>query len=399
MSPGYAQLVEMELNHLVDSTCLFCHASRVQRPVNGTVNKFAGDAFLQPGVGCERCHGPGSDHVKGLGPMVNPAKLTGDRRDSVCNQCHLEGEARIARAGRTQDLYTPGESLSDSLAVFVRDDAAIDRLGAVSHVEALALSLCKRRSGDGLSCITCHDPHVQPGASGKASYYRARCIGCHTPLARNHHPDQQDCTTCHMPRSDSADIGHTMVTDHRIPRLQVTHRTTRSPVGRLVEFAGRAPGDRELGLAYGEVALRGNELAAREALRLLQDVLPRFEHDPDVLTRLGHLYQMQGDLDRAERFYERALTQAPQHAVVAGNLGVLNARRGNLRQALELWRDAFARNPQLSDLGLNLANGLCAVGDAEGAREVASRVLVHNPDHGATRTLLGHLTSGSCPQQ
>jgi Tfp pilus assembly protein PilF len=118
-----------------------------------------------------------------------------------------------------------------------------------------------------------------------------------------------------------------------------------------------------------------------------------------VLTRLGHLYQMQGDLDRAERFYERALTQAPQHAVVAGNLGVLNARRGNLRQALELWRDAFARNPQLSDLGLNLANGLCAVGDAEGAREVASRVLVHNPDHGATRTLLGHLTSGSCPQQ
>jgi hypothetical protein len=399
MSPGYAQLVEMELNHPVDSTCLFCHASRVQRPVIGTVNKFAGDAFLQPGVGCERCHGPGSDHVKGLGPMVNPAKLTGDRRDSVCNQCHLEGEARIARAGRAQDLYTPGESLSDSLAVFVRDDAAIDRLGAVSHVEALALSLCKRRSGDGLSCITCHDPHVQPGASQKASYYRARCIGCHAPLARNHHPDQQDCTTCHMPRSDSADIGHTMVTDHRIPRLEVTPHTTALPVRRLVEFGSQTPRDRELGLAYGEVALRGNEFAAREALRLLQGVLPRFEHDPDVLTRLGHLYQMQGDLDRAERFYERALTQAPQHAVVAGNLGVLNARRGNLRHALELWRDAFARNPQLSDLGLNLANGLCAVGDADGARAVAARVLEHNPDHGATRTLLRHLTDGSCPQQ
>ena len=399
MSPGYAQLVEMELNHPVDSTCLFCHASRVQRPVMRTVNKFAGDAFLQPGVGCERCHGPGSDHVKGLGPMVNPAKLTGDRRDSVCNQCHLEGEARIARAGRTQDLYTPGESLSDSLAVFVRDDAATDRLGAVSHVEALALSLCKRRSGDGLSCITCHDPHVQPGASEKASYYRARCIGCHAPLAVNHHPGQRDCTSCHMPRNDSADIGHTMVTDHRIPRLEVTHRTTRSPVGRLVEFAGRAPRDRELGLAYGEVALRGNEFAAREALRLLQDVLPRFEHDPDVLTRLGHLYQMQGDLDRAERFYERALKEAPERAVVAGNLGVLNARRGNLGHALEIWRDAFAGNPQLSDLGLNLAIGLCAAGDAEGAREVAARVLEHNPDHGATLRLLGALTNGSCPQQ
>ena len=30
MSPGYSQLREMELNHPVDSTCLFCHASRVQ---------------------------------------------------------------------------------------------------------------------------------------------------------------------------------------------------------------------------------------------------------------------------------------------------------------------------------------------------------------------------------
>ena len=43
------------------------------------------------------------------GSMVNPAKLTAERRDSVCMQCHLEGEARIARAGRSQDDYRPGE--------------------------------------------------------------------------------------------------------------------------------------------------------------------------------------------------------------------------------------------------------------------------------------------------
>jgi Flp pilus assembly protein TadD len=396
MSPGYSRLVAMELNHPVDSTCLFCHASRVQAPAKGTVNQFAGDAFLQPGVGCERCHGPGSDHVAGRGPMVNPARLAGDRRDSVCIQCHLEGEARIATAGRTQDLYTPGESLSDSLAIFVRDNAAIDRLGAVSHVEALALSMCKRGSGDALACITCHDPHVQPGASEKPRYYRAKCIGCHAALAENHHPRQQDCTSCHMPRSDSADIGHTMVTDHRIPRLERTHRTAASPVRRLVEFGGRTPRDRELGLAYGEVALRGNEFAAREALRLLEGVLPRFEHDPDVLTRLGHLYQMQGNLDRAERLYDRALKAAPDRAVVAANLGVLNARRGSLSRALEIWRDAFAGNPQLSDLGLNLANGLCAAGNTEGARDVARRVLTHNPDHAGALDLLATITNRGC---
>jgi hypothetical protein len=84
MSPGYSTLQAMELNHPVDSTCLFCHASRVRPTRNGTLNGFDGVPYLQNGVGCERCHGAGSEHVNGAGPMINPAKLTGDRRDSVC---------------------------------------------------------------------------------------------------------------------------------------------------------------------------------------------------------------------------------------------------------------------------------------------------------------------------
>jgi hypothetical protein len=100
MSPGYAQLHEMELNHPVDRTCLFCHASRVQPPERGTVNRYSGAPFLQPGVGCERCHGPGSEHVAGRGTMVNPAKLVAARRDDICRQCHLEGIARIAVGAR-----------------------------------------------------------------------------------------------------------------------------------------------------------------------------------------------------------------------------------------------------------------------------------------------------------
>ena len=59
MSPGYAQLRRMELSHPVDATCLFCHASGRQEPMKGTINRFAGVPFLQDGVGCERCHGPG----------------------------------------------------------------------------------------------------------------------------------------------------------------------------------------------------------------------------------------------------------------------------------------------------------------------------------------------------
>jgi Tfp pilus assembly protein PilF len=399
MAPGYSQVREMPLNRPADSTCLFCHASRVQRPAQGTLNRHQGEAFLQSGVGCERCHGPGSAHVKGLGPMVNPAKLTGERRDSVCVQCHLEGEGRIATAGRTQDEYLPGDTLSTYLAIFVRDDAATGRLGAVTHVEALEVSLCRRASGGELSCITCHDPHVQPEAADKAGYYRERCLGCHAPLATTHHPDRRDCTSCHMPRMASADIGHTMVTDHRIVRTERRDAPKAASVGRLVEFGSRQSRARELGLAYGEVALRGNTFAAREALRLLEQVLPAHPGDPDVLTRLGYLYQMQGDLDRAERLYERALKEDPTRAVVAANLGVFYAGRSMLRRALDLWDTAFEKNPQLSEAGLNLANGLCAAGDSSGAEQAVRRVLTHNPDSGAARTLLADVTGGRCSRK
>jgi Tfp pilus assembly protein PilF len=391
MSPGYGQLREMELNHPVDATCLFCHASRVQPPAQGTVNKFGGEPFLQPGVSCERCHGPGSEHAAGRGSMVNPAKLTGERRDGICMQCHLEGVARIATAGRHQQEYTPGAILSDYLAIFVPADAATEDLGAVSQVEALARSTCRLPSGDRLSCITCHDPHRQVTGTEKAAYYRARCVGCHAPMADGHYQEPHDCTTCHMPRIDSADIGHTMVTDHRIVRTR-REQTGSSTIERLVQFGKTDPEARDLGLAYGELALRGNAFAAREAVRLLEQALRVHDQDAEVLTRLGYLYQLQGDLERAEALYDRALKREPDRGLVATNLGVLYARRGLLTRALAIWREAFDKNPQLTDLGLNLARGLCAAEDADAARQVVRRALQHNPDAGAARQLLSELS-------
>jgi Flp pilus assembly protein TadD len=396
MSPGYSQLTQMELNHPVDSTCLFCHSSRVQRPIDGTINRFAAEAFLQPGVGCERCHGPGSEHVAGRGSMVNPARLGSGRRDDVCMQCHLEGIARIARAGRREEDYRPGDMLSDVLAIFVREDAARGGLGAVSQFEALARSACKRGSGDALGCITCHDPHVRVAPADKAAFYRSRCLTCHATMANRHHAGQPDCTTCHMPRLDSADINHTAVTDHRIVEAKRRDRSVESPARTVTQFNATSPEPRDLGLAYGEVALRGDTFAAREAFRLLTQALHDGKDDADVLTRLGYLYLVQGDLEQAERLYTGALERDPNRGVVAADLGVLYARRGMLSRALELWRAAFENNPQLTDLGLDLGKGLCDAGDTSGARRVVERALRHNPDSASARQLLATLADSVC---
>ena len=155
-------------------------------------------------------------------------------------------------------------------------------------------------------------------------------------------------------------------------------------------------GARELGLAYGEVALRGDAFAAGEATRLLEEARQQHPADADVLTRLGYLYQARGDLDRAEQAYAQALKADPRRAVVAGNVGVFDARRGLLTQSLALWRAAFETNPQLSEIGVNLSRGLCAQGDAAGATTVLQRVLRHNPDLGIARQALAEITKTGC---
>src|SRR5437899_1507118 len=284
----------------------------------GTVNRFSGAAFLQNGVACEACHGPGSAHVEGHARMVNPARLTGERRGSVCLQCHLEGQSRIRREGRRLEDYRPGDLLSDYVSIFVRDGAASERPGAVSQVESLAASVCKSKSGGAMTCITCHDPHARPSAQTGARYYREKCLTCHAATRASSHFTQDDCTSCHMPRLKSADIGHTAVTDHRILRDPKHARRSR-PVAepRLVQFENARPDARDLGLAYAELALGGDQQAGREALRLLHEALPNYPSDADLLTWLGYLHQTKNDLKPAAELYERALASDPRRVLAA----------------------------------------------------------------------------------
>src|SRR4051812_37171023 len=59
-SPGYQHYREVRLDRPVETSCLMCHASQV-RFVLGTQNRFGEPPFLENGIGCERCHGAGSE--------------------------------------------------------------------------------------------------------------------------------------------------------------------------------------------------------------------------------------------------------------------------------------------------------------------------------------------------
>lgn len=267
-SPGYQNDTGMAWDRPIEPSCLLCHASQVT-PVYGSLNKYVDPPFKQNGVACERCHGAGSEHIASAGTgsrvkMVIPSKLDSERRDDVCRQCHLMGEARIPREGHVFAEYRAGARLGDYVAYFVTDDPDGPALRTTSHVEKLNASRCKQSSGDRLWCGTCHDTHTTPIAP--AAWYREKCRSCHEPRTCKR---GDNCIACHMPKSQAVDAGHGAFTDHAIPRQARRPAAVPADAWRLRPFSKADLGDRELALAYAELYGRtGDERQKREFLRL-----------------------------------------------------------------------------------------------------------------------------------
>jgi tetratricopeptide (TPR) repeat protein len=404
MAPAYGNASQIPMNLPAFTSCLHCHVSGLQPPIQGTQNRYSIPPFSDSGVTCERCHGPGAAHTKG-GAIVNPAKLDPARRDAVCMQCHLEGKAAIERPGRHIYDFRPGQTLSDYIRYFVFADQQGPGLGAVSQFEALAQSVCKKKSGDAMSCTSCHDPHYEPSAAERVSYYRRKCLACHgAKFETNHHTDQPDCAACHMPSSLSTDVAHTEVTDHRIlrrppisPQL-LQDGNTQPSLPRLVRFPDSQKTDEDLrDLALAWESLVDGGMAAAETERLLRSALEKSPNDPALLSALGYTVQKKGDIDHAHELYEKALAVDPTLIDAATNLGVIEATRGRLREAVRLWEDAFQRAPGQSRIGMNIARVLCDAGQRSSARDYVLRVLEFNPDLPEAKNLLQHL-NGSVPK-
>jgi tetratricopeptide (TPR) repeat protein len=399
MAPGYRNATEMPLNLPAYTSCLHCHASGMSPPMEGTENKYPNPLFAQDGVSCERCHGPGAAHAAG-GPIANPAKLSAERRDEVCMQCHLEGKEAIERPGRHAYEFQPGGNLFDYIRYYVLAGGHQAHLGAVSQVEALAASVCKKKSGAAMSCTSCHDPHYAPPADERVAFYRGKCLACHgASFGAKHHPTQLDCTRCHMPSQASADIGHTQVTDHQIPRRPgptavLEDMSAQSENPQLISFpdpAAAKDDPRDTALAWESLAESGDEAAKPEAERLLRDALAKSPQDPKLLASLAYVEQSDGRTQRARELYEQALAVDPNSLDAATNLGVIEANRGDDSSALKLWQDAFRRAPGQSSLGMNIVRVYCAAGKFDDARTYTLRVLEFNPDLEVAKHLLQHL--------
>jgi hypothetical protein len=400
MNPKSLNVREMPFTLEVDAGCLHCHATSVQRSLPGARNHFGLQPFLHGGITCQSCHGDPAAHLAsgGKAPILNPAKLSPSKRDSVCLQCHLEGETAVNIPGRSLAAFFPGEDLSDYVTHFVRAGELGPEGRATSQWEALLQSECKKKSGDRLTCTTCHDPHRSPSAEQRVGYFRGRCLTCHgTPsFVSKHHPDQPDCSGCHMPREKSADVAHEQLTDHRIQIRQLLSLDQGAPhTGDLAAVGGGPVSDRELGLAYFQFAEHGDVQAGHRAMQLLEQAERRSDEqaDPDLHTALGFMEQLSGDRQAAMREYQAALRANPSDSVAAGDLAILQARAGDAKDAVAGLQWVSDHDPADTSASMDLAMIECAIGNPRAAITALQHLLEFSPDDAKARQALAAIES------
>ncbi len=386
MAPNYQNVRQMPLTLPIDSNCLHCHTSEVADSEPAARNKYAGAPFRAGGVTCSSCHGDPGEHLarQGKGQILNPDHLAPQLRDSVCLQCHLEGDAAVYRAGKSLSMYRPGENLNDFVVYLVNTERPGFGERATSQYEALLRSACRRASGDRLTCTTCHDPHGGPTPEQKVEFYRSKCLGCHTgvKMAEEHHPEQRDCAECHMPTRASKDISHEQLTDHDIEKRPPKSEPA-NPEGtvRLKPVGGWKADEREVGLAYAQFAQHGDQHSGEQAMELLEKAEKMGDADLEVHLQLGFLDQVSGNHDGAWREYSAALKLDPQNTTALTNLAVLEAAKGGTTAALRMLNEVVEANPSLTEAGLDLAFMECRLGDKGRAEQVIRRIEIFDPDN------------------
>jgi hypothetical protein len=175
--------------------CFHCHATNAIR-----ANQVETD-HMQPGVQCERCHGPSEKHVAAIksgdvkeASMRKLGALTTEEMSDFCGQCHRTW-SKIAMDG-PHDLNN------------VR-----------FQPYRLTNSKCYDAADARIRCVACHDPHRE--VEHNAAFYDAKCLACHGALAPRPAAAKvcrtaaEKCVSCHMPKYEIPG-SHNLFSDHWI---------------------------------------------------------------------------------------------------------------------------------------------------------------------------------------
>jgi predicted CXXCH cytochrome family protein len=397
-SPGY-QSGDFGFSRPIAAACASCHAGRA-RSVADHDGLYGDPPFAELAIGCENCHGPGALHIVQMnhGSIVNPAKLPARLAEEICMICHQGGDARILQPGKNVSDFRPGMWSSDVLAIFVLSSVEGDLL---NHHTGMKSSRCFVASGGRLTCLSCHDPHATPARADVATYYRAKCLVCHTdrscrlPLAVRTQRAANDCIACHMPKRDVRLVSHSMLTNHGIP-ARPDHQVVRESSVEHDLAQVNAPAEPKplppltLLRAYGQVAAKRPDFEPRY-LALLDQLSRTQPDEPTVLAALGRKALFDPDPSAAARardYLQKAIDKGSTASSTYEDLAEALVRSGHQEEAIVLLEKGLALGPYSRELFHSLARNYNALGRAAEARKTILRYLELFPEDDAARRLL-----------
>jgi hypothetical protein len=374
LSPGY-EFGDYGFSRPILAGCIFCHSGR-PRPIAASNGHFEDPPFTELAIGCENCHGPGALHrtsvlaagheFKGKNlHIVNPARLSPALVDNICMSCHQTGEVRVLKPGKTYQDFRPGTPLDDTLSILMippmrETPPQADHL---EHYYSMTLSKCYRSSRRALSCITCHDPHVEPSRDEAPRYFASKCMQCHTdkscrlaPEARQRSNPPDNCIGCHMPQRDVKVIQHSSITNHRIlarpdePFPDITFDQTTSTLPDLIHL-NPAPTRKTVPLprltllqAYGELSETHPQYTNRY-FAVLRELENTEANDALVQSALGHRDLKDGKFAEAARHLQLSIGIDPRQASVYGDLADALAKLGRHDESLAALQKGIALDP------------------------------------------------------
>jgi len=242
ISPGFPK-ESFYYDRAITSRCLECHASYVDIKITQQ-STFSRDEEMEKGaviygIDCERCHGPGKQHV--VFHMENPEEKTAKfitlyktlsrkQKMDVCAVCH-SGNTLVAQ--RSVFGFRPGDDLE---AYYSQDFTGFGGGNIDVHGNQSAMlkgSNCYRKS-ETMTCQSCHNTHEN--VKGNLSLYSQRCINCHKSTSHSKATLAKgslstNCIDCHMPKESSKLITFQQAgKDHLSPYQLRSHHIAIYPV-------------------------------------------------------------------------------------------------------------------------------------------------------------------------
>ncbi len=435
LPPGFENGFNSRFSRSIGLECMTCHNAYPEF-ITGSENKYS---KIPVGIDCERCHGPGGEHVKSKlageivdvknaidYSIVNPAKLPIDLQLDVCQRCHIQGNA-VLNEGKSFLDFRPGMHLSDVMNVYMPvykgdNDSHI----MASHVERMKMSRCFMVSisradsinkispslnpyKNAMTCVTCHDPHISVRKTD-ASVFNSKCLTCHSSVTSNGTCSEtmkirmavnDNCIICHMPKNGTLDIPHVTTTDHRI-RIPLNKKAFDD----IKEFAGLvcinnpSAGNHAMGSAYLSYfeKFSSNPAYLDSAKKYISD-----ENKDSIRTNFSNLVRwafLQNDYKRVIGYLEqnpgsaeRLKSKAPgnEDAWTAYRIGESLYMTGNIKSAITFYQKATDLAPYQLDFRNKLAGALLDDEKFEESRKNYEFIIKENPKYASAYVSLGFL--------